>query len=89
MYSNFEPGSNSPSRTSSIIPCIDQGKLYGMLGNPSRLLVFGIEDQGSIDVRWGDKQCTIGYALKPQNKELAYERMAASCTRLSTATSVK
>ncbi|KVN96217.1 hypothetical protein WJ85_23235 [Burkholderia ubonensis] len=60
-----------------------------MLGNPSRLLVFGIEDQGSIDVRWGDKQCTIGYALKPQNKELAYERMAASCTRLSTATSVK
>ncbi|KWC39375.1 usher CupC3 [Burkholderia ubonensis] len=66
-----------------------KGKLLGMVDNQSRLLVFGIEDKGSIDVRWGDKQCTIGYALKPQNKALAYERMAASCTRLSTATGVK
>ncbi|KVN76110.1 hypothetical protein WL40_22465 [Burkholderia ubonensis] len=61
-----------------------KGKLLGMLDNQSRLLVFGIEDKGSIDVRWGDKQCTIGYALKPQDKELAYERVAASCRRAST-----
>ncbi|KVZ49571.1 hypothetical protein WL18_05300 [Burkholderia ubonensis] len=67
----------------------EQDKVISMANNLSCLLVFGIEDKGSIDVRWGDKQCTIGYALKPQNKELAYERMAASCTRLSTATGVK
>ncbi|AOK18625.1 usher CupC3 [Burkholderia cepacia] len=66
-----------------------KGKLLGMVDNQSRLLVFGIEDKGSIDVRWGDKQCTIGYALKPQNKELAYERVAASCTRASTVAGVE
>ncbi|AYZ63504.1 hypothetical protein EGY31_09960 [Burkholderia multivorans] len=46
--------------------------------------MFGIEDKGSIDVRWGDKQCTIGYALKAQNKELAYERQTVSCTHART-----
>ncbi|KVZ49573.1 usher CupC3 [Burkholderia ubonensis] len=66
-----------------------KGKLLGMVDNQSRLLVFGIEDTGSIDVRWGDKQCTIGYALKPQNKELAYERQAASCVRSAMVTSDK
>jgi len=66
-----------------------KGKLLGMVDNQSRLLVFGVADQGSIDVSWGDKQCTIGYALKPQNKELAYERQAASCVRAGTVTSVK
>ncbi|PAJ89119.1 usher CupC3, partial [Burkholderia ubonensis] len=57
-----------------------KGKLLGMVDNQSRLLVFGIEDKGSIDVRWGDKQCTIGYALKAQNKELAYERVETRCS---------
>ncbi|KVO42726.1 usher CupC3 [Burkholderia ubonensis] len=66
-----------------------KGKLLGMVDNQSRLLVFGIEDTGSIDVRWGDKQCTIGYALKPQNKELAYERVAANCMRASTVIGIK
>ncbi|MFA8330206.1 FimD/PapC C-terminal domain-containing protein, partial [Burkholderia ubonensis] len=66
-----------------------KGKLLGMVDNQSRLLVFGIEDKGSIDVQWGDKQCTIGYALKPQNKELTYERQAASCVRSAMVTSVR
>ncbi|KVU54030.1 usher CupC3 [Burkholderia ubonensis] len=66
-----------------------KGKMLGMVDNQSRLLVFGIEDKGSIDVRWGDKQCTIGYALKPQNKELAYERVAANCMRASTVIGIK
>ncbi|VWB11811.1 fimbrial usher protein [Burkholderia lata] len=63
-----------------------KGKLLGMVDNQSRLLVFGIEDKGSIDVRWGDKQCTIGYALPLKNKELAYERQPASCMRGDTTT---
>ncbi|WP_241241195.1 FimD/PapC C-terminal domain-containing protein [Burkholderia cenocepacia] len=66
-----------------------KGKLLGMVDNQSRLLVFRIEDQGSIDVSWGDKQCTIGYALKPQNKELAYERQAVSCVRGGMTVNVK
>ncbi|KML50012.1 usher CupC3 [Burkholderia cepacia] len=57
-----------------------KGKLLGMVDNQSRLLVFGVADQGSIDVSWGDKQCTIGFALKPQNKELAYERVQTRCS---------
>ncbi|MDW9246931.1 papC C-terminal domain protein [Burkholderia cepacia] len=65
------------------------GKLLGMVDNQSRLLVFGIEDKGRIEVRWGDKACTIGYALNPQNKALAYERQAVTCMRAGTVTSVK
>ncbi|WP_332309649.1 FimD/PapC C-terminal domain-containing protein, partial [Burkholderia ubonensis] len=57
-----------------------KGKLLGMVDNQSRLLVFGIEDKGSIDVQWGDKQCTIGYALKAQNTMLAYERVETQCS---------
>jgi len=30
-----------------------KGKLLGIVDNQSRLLVFGIEDQGSVDVQWG------------------------------------
>ncbi|PAK12445.1 FimD/PapC C-terminal domain-containing protein [Burkholderia ubonensis] len=60
-----------------------------MVDNQSRLLVFGIEDKGSIDVRWGDKQCTIGYAPKPQNNALAYERQVAMCMRAGTVVGAK
>jgi len=66
-----------------------KGTLLGMVDNQSRLLVFGIEDKGSIDVRWGDKQCTIGYTLKTQNKALAYERQAASCISAGTVARVE
>ncbi|AOZ06395.1 fimbria/pilus outer membrane usher protein [Cupriavidus malaysiensis] len=66
-----------------------KGRPLGMVDNQSRLLVFGIQDKGSIDVRWGDEQCTIGYALKPQNKALMYERQVASCVRGAMVTTVK
>ncbi|WP_157381701.1 FimD/PapC C-terminal domain-containing protein, partial [Burkholderia ubonensis] len=67
----------------------EQDEVISMANKLSCLLVFGIEDKGSIDVQWGDKQCTIGYALKPQNKELTYERQAASCVRSAMVTSVR
>ncbi|KVA06390.1 FimD/PapC C-terminal domain-containing protein [Burkholderia ubonensis] len=62
----------------------EQDEVISMANKLSCLLVFGIEDKGSIDVRWGDKQCTVGYALKAQNKELADERQAVSCTHART-----
>jgi len=55
-----------------------------MVSNLSRLLVFGIDDQRGIDVRWGDKQYSIGHAMKPQNRALAYERLAVNCTSVGT-----
>ena len=66
-----------------------KGKLLGMVDNQSRLLVFGVADQGSIDVSWGDKQCTIGYALPLKNKALAYERQPVNCVRAPTVTAVE
>ncbi|KWI48446.1 usher CupC3 [Burkholderia pseudomultivorans] len=66
-----------------------KGKLLGMVDNQSRLLVFGIAEQGSIDVRWGDRQCTIGYALKQRDKALAYERYATACMHTTTVAHAK
>ncbi len=61
-----------------------KGKLLGMVDNQSRLLVFGIEDKGSIDVSWGENSCKVSYQLPTRNKELAYERQVATCTRAGT-----
>ncbi|PAK12443.1 hypothetical protein [Burkholderia ubonensis] len=63
--------------------------MLGVVDNQSCLLVFGVEDPGGIDVRWGDRSCTIGYAPKPQNNALAYERQSAMCMRAGTMTGVK
>ncbi|MEN2469121.1 fimbria/pilus outer membrane usher protein [Burkholderia sp. GS2Y] len=57
----------------------ENGKVVGMVDNQSRLLVFGIKDQGSIDVRWGDGGCKVNYRLQPQNKALTYERQSVRC----------
>ncbi|MBR8128937.1 fimbria/pilus outer membrane usher protein [Burkholderia ambifaria] len=66
-----------------------KGKLLGMVDNQSRLLVFGIEDQGSIDVQWGDNSCKVSYQLPTLNKELAYERRAAMCVGAGTVVGAK
>jgi len=58
-----------------------QGKLVGMVDNQSRLLVFGIPEQGRIDVRWGNDSCAVSYWLQPQNKELTYERVPLTCRK--------
>ncbi|AOI72397.1 FimD/PapC C-terminal domain-containing protein [Burkholderia ubonensis] len=58
----------------------EQDEVISMANKLSCLLVFGIEDKGSIDVRWGDKSCKVSYQFPTQNKELAYERQAVSCT---------
>ncbi|AYZ63506.1 hypothetical protein EGY31_09970 [Burkholderia multivorans] len=62
----------------------EQDKVISMANNLSCLLVFGIEDRGSIDVQWVDKSCKVSYQLPTQNKELAYERQVAMCMRAGT-----
>ncbi|MDF5980408.1 FimD/PapC C-terminal domain-containing protein [Pseudomonas aeruginosa] len=54
-----------------------------MVDNLSRLLVFGIEDQGRLSIRWSDGSCSVDYQLPPRNKDLTYERVALSCRRSS------
>lgn len=58
-------------------------KLLGMVDNLSRLLVFGIKDQGRVFVRWSEGTCVADYLLPPKNKDLAYERVALACRRPS------
>lgn len=56
-------------------------KVVGMVDNLSRLLVFGIEDQGRLEVRWGEgSNCTANYQLPAKDKNLSYERMALVCS---------
>lgn len=58
-------------------------RVVGMVDNLSRLLVFGIEDQGRLSIRWSDGSCSVDYQLPPRNKDLTYERVALSCRRSS------
>lgn len=56
-----------------------EGKLLGMVDNLSRLLAFGIPDEGKIEVRWAEGSCKADYKLSPVNKKLAYERIQVPC----------
>ncbi|KVO13415.1 hypothetical protein WL30_00265 [Burkholderia ubonensis] len=57
------------------------GKLLGMIDNQSLLLVFGIEDHGSVDVRWANGSCTVAYGLPQRNNALTYERIVRRCAQ--------
>lgn len=57
----------------------EEGKVIGMVDNLSRLLVFGLEDQGRISIRWSGGTCVANYQLPPKNKDLTYERVPLSC----------
>ncbi|WP_409077160.1 fimbria/pilus outer membrane usher protein [Pseudomonas sp. MRSN 12121] len=56
-----------------------QGKVLGVVDNLSRLLVFGIEDKGVMEIRWGDKRCELSYELAPADQHSAYERFDGVC----------
>ncbi len=55
------------------------GKVLGMVDNASRVLVFGVKDQGRLSIKWGDSACEGDYTLPQQNKALMYERVEMSC----------
>ncbi len=56
------------------------GRLLGSLDGASRLLVFGMGDKGSFDVKWGSGGCHVDYVVPEANKELMYETYTVSCT---------
>ncbi|MGE7959004.1 fimbria/pilus outer membrane usher protein [Pseudomonas sp. NPDC089530] len=60
----------------------EQGKPLGMVDNLSRLLVFGVPDQGRLEIRWAEGSCAVDYKLPPANKDLAYERVDGLCRAL-------
>ncbi|KUY70525.1 fimbria/pilus outer membrane usher protein [Burkholderia cepacia] len=55
------------------------GKMLGMVDSDSRVLVFGVQDQGRLSIRWSEGTCEGTYALPEQRKSVAYERVAMSC----------
>ncbi|MDT4814348.1 Outer membrane usher protein FimD [compost metagenome] len=61
----------------------EQEKVVGMVDNLSRLLVFGIADQGRLFIRWSEGTCVANYSLPEKNKDLAYERVALACRKPS------
>lgn len=57
----------------------DNGKALGMVDNLSRLLVFGVESDGILSIRWEGRKCMASYKLPPRNPQLTYERVQAVC----------
>ncbi|MBR8207448.1 fimbrial biogenesis outer membrane usher protein [Burkholderia cenocepacia] len=57
----------------------ENDKVLGMVDNASRVLVFGVKDQGRLSIRWSEGSCEGNYALPERKKSLAYERVAMSC----------
>ncbi len=57
----------------------ESGKVLGMVDDASRVLVFGIKDQGRLSIRWSEGSCDGGYALPERKKTVAYERVAMTC----------
>ncbi|MNF01866.1 Outer membrane usher protein HtrE precursor [compost metagenome] len=56
-----------------------QGKALGIVDNLSRLLVFGIDDQGTLELRWSTGACKAEYQLPAAHRERAYERFELLC----------
>jgi outer membrane usher protein len=57
----------------------ESGKVLGMVDNASRVLVFGVKDQGRLSIRWGQGTCEGDYALPARDVVRAYERVAMRC----------
>ncbi|WP_205781948.1 fimbria/pilus outer membrane usher protein [Burkholderia sp. Ac-20344] len=57
----------------------ERGKVLGMVDDASRVLVFGVRDQGQLSIRWSEGSCEGGYALPARKRAVAYERVAMSC----------
>ncbi|TKK14865.1 hypothetical protein PflCFBP13510_01620 [Pseudomonas fluorescens] len=55
------------------------GDVLGTLDNASRLLLFGVKDQGSFDVQWKNGSCRVSYSVPPVNRELMCERFDVVC----------
>ncbi|AOJ76645.1 fimbria/pilus outer membrane usher protein [Burkholderia ubonensis] len=57
----------------------ESGKVLGMVDDASRVLVFGIKEQGRMSIRWSEGSCEGSYALPERKKSVAYERVAMVC----------
>lgn len=62
------------------------GKQLGIVGQASRILVRGLEDNGSLTVKWGDNgdsSCRIAYALpvaKADRKSVGFQTITGTCS---------
>lgn len=58
--------------------------LVSMVGQGGQILLRGLPDNGSLQVKWGDKpgeRCTLNYSVNPQAKEAVtgYRQVDAPC----------
>lgn len=56
------------------------GKLLAVVDNQSRALVFGIEDEGRLQVRWAQGTCSAPYRLPPRDESLTYDQVRLTCS---------
>lgn len=55
------------------------GKMLGIVDNLSSLLVFGVHDQGVLELNWSSGSCKAEFNLPPVRREMAYERFELLC----------
>lgn len=67
-----------------------QGNNVGVVGQGSRVIARGLDDSGSLLIKWGestDQQCQVAYALAPHGERTnrtRFEHFSAACTPLRT-----
>jgi outer membrane usher protein len=58
----------------------EDDKVLGVVDNQSKVLVFGIEDEGLLDINWNnDSQCAAKYKLPKFNQSKSYDRVSIQC----------
>lgn len=62
----------------------DGDKVLGMVDNLSRVLAFGMQENGKVQLRWNGGACQADYRLPPKQHDLAYERVPLTCTPMAT-----
>jgi len=62
----------------------DNDKVLGMVDNLSRVLAFGVQESGTVRLRWNGGACEADYRLPARQQDLAYERVPLTCTPMAT-----
>lgn len=59
----------------------EHDKLLAVIDNQSRALVFGIAEQGRLNVRWAQGSCVVSYSLPEKDSALIYDQIKSTCIK--------
>lgn len=57
----------------------EEGRQLAITDPSGRALVLLEQDQGSLSLKWGERQCTASYRLPKRDRAVNYERLRLAC----------